>query len=258
MGLRELLQGGAAAVAKPAASAAPPLAAAAPSSVALQPTGNPEQDLANLLSAFEASDGVAPRVNPPEAARVLAEKTAPEVKGVPEPEEEEGPEVEPPTSKPAAVVAAEAAPRAKRTAAVVQKELDDLLALHNKLADEHQALQTEVAGYAAAVRAEMKAENAVTEADLVKASARVSELADQYAAENARANAFEAALSEQKALNARALAAIKQLQAGVVAAPTQAQDGMTAAELAENYPALLLAGALQVQGWEPYLGVPKS
>ena len=64
--------------------------------------------LDELMAEFNANDGAMPAVNPPEASKVLATQTAPEVAGEPEP-----PTVEtataPPTEKPAEVKAAEAA-----------------------------------------------------------------------------------------------------------------------------------------------------
>jgi hypothetical protein len=76
--------------------------------------------LDDLLGEFEANTGSMPQVNPPEAARVLATQTAPEVAGEPEPPEAED-KPPAPTEKPADVKAAEAAkarkPRASKPAA---------------------------------------------------------------------------------------------------------------------------------------------
>lgn len=64
--------------------------------------------LDDLLGEFESNVGTMPQVNPPEAAKVLATQTAPEVAGEPEPPPvEEAPPA--PTEKPADVKAAEAA-----------------------------------------------------------------------------------------------------------------------------------------------------
>ncbi len=76
--------------------------------------------LDDLLGEFEKNAGTMPQVNPPEAAAVLATKTAPEVAGEPEPPAvEDAPPA--PTEKPAEVKAAEAArtrkPRAPKAAA---------------------------------------------------------------------------------------------------------------------------------------------
>jgi hypothetical protein len=79
--------------------------------------------LDDLLSDFSDNVGVMPQVNPPEATKVLATQTAPEVAGEPEPEKWPEPPP-PPTEKPADVVAREAASKQRRTAAVVQAELD--------------------------------------------------------------------------------------------------------------------------------------
>jgi hypothetical protein len=64
--------------------------------------------LDDLLSDFNSNAGTMPAVNPPEAARVLATQTAPEVAGEPEPEVVDV-APPPPTEKPAEVLAAEAA-----------------------------------------------------------------------------------------------------------------------------------------------------
>lgn len=89
-------------------------------------------DLSALLETLEANAGAAPKVNPPEAAGVVATQTAPEVAGEPEPPPppEEAPA---PTEKPADVVAAENAKPKRRTAAVVQAELDALQAKYAEL-----------------------------------------------------------------------------------------------------------------------------
>lgn len=93
--------------------------------------------LDDLLADFQANAGTMPQVNPPEAAAVLATQTAPEVAGAPEPEP--APEPPPaPTEKPAEVRAAESAGKTRRTAAVVQAELDaalkEMAELRTKLA----------------------------------------------------------------------------------------------------------------------------
>lgn len=64
--------------------------------------------LDDLLGEFEANAGKMPQVNPPEATKVLAAQTAPEVAGEPEPVVvEQAPPA--PTEKPAEVKAAEQA-----------------------------------------------------------------------------------------------------------------------------------------------------
>jgi hypothetical protein len=75
--------------------------------------------LDDLLGEFESNKGTMPQVNPPEASKVLATQTAPEVAGQPEPPAvEDAPPA--PTEKPAEVKAAEAAkarkPRASKAA----------------------------------------------------------------------------------------------------------------------------------------------
>lgn len=73
-----------------------------------------------------ANAGKMPQVNPPEAPKVLAGPTALEVAGHPEPEKEVE-QAPAPVEKPADVLAAEQAKKARRTAAVVQTELDAAL-----------------------------------------------------------------------------------------------------------------------------------
>lgn len=75
--------------------------------------------LDDLLGEFESNAGTMPQVNPPEAAKVMAAQTAPEVAGEPEPPPaEEAPPA--PTEKPAEVKAAEASkarkPRGSKSA----------------------------------------------------------------------------------------------------------------------------------------------
>ena len=64
--------------------------------------------LDDLLQDFTSNAGTMHAVNPPEAAKVLATQTAPEVAGEPEPAPAED-KPAPPTEKPADVVAAEQA-----------------------------------------------------------------------------------------------------------------------------------------------------
>ena len=59
--------------------------------------------LDDLLGEFESNAGTMPQVNPPEAAKVLATQTAPEVAGEPEPPAQEE---APPAPKPPAPSAA--------------------------------------------------------------------------------------------------------------------------------------------------------
>lgn len=205
----------------------------------MAPTGDPATDLANLLAGFEANMGVAPKVNPPEAAKVLATKTAAEVAGTPEPAEaDQGPAVEPPTSKPADVAAAEAAPKKNRTAAVVQKELDTLLEIHNKLVAEHEAARMELVGYAAKVRDEFSSEVAVLAADLTKAVHRCEELQNT--------------VSHQQGLLSQAASAITMMNARAAQAPA------TAAGPLENLHPKVLSDALSKQGFTVNLTVPAA
>jgi hypothetical protein len=77
--------------------------------------------LEDLLSDFTDNAGSMPRVNPPEAAKVLSEQTAPEVAGEPEPAPvDEAPPA--PTEKPAEVKAAEAASKRKPRGANAKAE----------------------------------------------------------------------------------------------------------------------------------------
>jgi hypothetical protein len=133
----------AAASAAPAAvsTSAPSSPASAPSSTAAPaapvepgpnaaavatPQGAPPDTLASLLGDFKANVGKAPQVNPPQAAAVLAGAAAKEVAGHPEPPEVAEAKVSP-VQKPADVLAAEQATKTRRTAAVVQVELDAAL-----------------------------------------------------------------------------------------------------------------------------------
>lgn len=170
------------------------VAAVAPSAAApaVTPAGaTSAETLKNTLASFAAASraGGVPRVNPPEAAAVLATKTTNEVAGGREEPELDGTEVEPPTSKPAAVVAAENAPRPRRTAVIVQAELDaaleenaQLRRIVNSTADSKEL--DEAKDMIAALRAEAR----VADEDLKKAHARAellqetADLAEQLGA----------------------------------------------------------------------------
>lgn len=152
------------------------------------PAGSPPDTLAALLGDFTANAGKAPRVNPPQAAAVLAGPTAKEVAGHPEPPEVVEEKVAP-VAKPADVLAAEQAPKSRRTAAVVQVELDAALAeiegLKHQVAG-LQAASVAPAGESDAVVAEavalieqLRAEAAVSLDDNRKAWARVAALEEQ-------------------------------------------------------------------------------
>jgi hypothetical protein len=172
--LESLLAGKAAAVAAPAPAAATP--APAPGPAVLADAGSPQKNLVNLVEAFKARGGLAPKVNPPESVKVLETLTHAEAGGAPQPDEkDDGPAVEPPTTKPQSVLEAEAAKNTRRTAAVVQKELDaaleELAAVKAKL----DAQSGEMAGYAVKVRNEFEAETALLSGDLAKAHARLAE-----------------------------------------------------------------------------------
>jgi hypothetical protein len=165
----------------PDAEPAPPAAAAVPvpapqQAPVTQSAGSPAADLAQLLRSFSERSGVAPTVNPPEAAKVLATKTAAEVAGAAEPDpdaEPETPDVEPPTSKPAALVAQENEKRSRRTAAVVQAELDLVLEQNAEL---QKAL---LAAQSSGNSTELTAEIALVLADKDKAYARADALQQQ-------------------------------------------------------------------------------
>lgn len=176
-----------------AAPAAPPVAATAAASPAPGPNavsaptpeGSPPDTLAALLGAFTAAAGSAPRVNPPQAAAVLAGPTAAEVAGHPEPPEAPEEKVAP-VGKPAEVLAAEQAPKSRRTAAVVQVELDAALARVAELekAPTHDVTHSDpqnesVLAEAVAMIEALQAEAAVQLDDNRKAWARVAELEGQ-------------------------------------------------------------------------------
>jgi hypothetical protein len=211
----------AAAAPSPSPAPAPPRAPAPGSSplpgpkaaAVVTPQGGPQDTLAAVLGAFVASAGKMPQVNPPEAPKVLAGPTALEVAGHPEPEPE--PEPAPaPVEKPADVIAAEQAKRARRTAAVVQAELDialkrigELEALLAKAAD--QAVDLAQAACRAAPGDPTQTEAALAEAvELIQSlqdEAKIS--AEDNAKAWARVAAVEAELAEalaQKAPRAEA------------------------------------------------------
>lgn len=125
------------------------------------PQGDPNGTLAELLGEFKANAGKLPQVNPPQAAAALAGPTAREVAGHPEPEKPKEEKVAP-VPKPAEVTAAEQAGKTRRTAAVVQVELDAALKRIAEL--ERQAAQ--VNAYVPAGIDELTAQIAALEAQL--------------------------------------------------------------------------------------------
>jgi len=180
-----------------AAPAAPATAAASPAqgpnaAAVATPQGAPPDTLAALLGDFKANIGKAPQVNPPQAAAVLAGPAAKEVAGHPEPPPEPEARVSP-VQKPADVLAAENAPKSRRTAAVVQVELDAAL---KRVAELEAALAgastpeevtvsdpADKATIAEAVELiqSMRGEAAIQLDDNRKAWARVAELEEQLA-----------------------------------------------------------------------------
>lgn len=171
--------------------------------VAVTPdAGSMAENLKNILSGFAAKAGVAPgatRVNPPEAAKVLQTATAAEVAGAAEPPESDGPAVEPPTGKPADVLAAEAAKRTRRTAAVVQEELDAALERIAGLEKAGSVSYLDRARAAEECVSQLREEAKICEADKAKAYKRADEV--------------EATL-------AQAIEAIQTLQAQLASAPS--------------------------------------
>lgn len=128
------------------AVAAPAVFAPGPNAVPAGSAGvAPPDTLAALLGDFTAAAGKAPRVNPPQAAAVLAGATAREVAGYPEPPEVVEPKVAP-VAKPADVLAAEQAPKSRRTAAVVQAELDTAMTELAKAFERIAQLEAQLAG----------------------------------------------------------------------------------------------------------------
>lgn len=109
---------------KPAATPTPaPVATPAPTATPVA-AKSPAGDLRTLIGDFKRNAGTMPQVNPPEGVKTLEGPTSREVAGESVPDVVEHEAVAPPTSKPADVVAAEAAKTSRRTAAVVQGELD--------------------------------------------------------------------------------------------------------------------------------------
>lgn len=175
-------------------SAAPAQVAPGPNAAAVAtPQGAPPDTLAALLGDFKANVGKAPQVNPPQAAAVLAGAAAKEVAGHPEPPEVVEVKVSP-VAKPADVLAAEQAGKTRRTAAVVQVELDVALKrvaeLEALIAAAAQSGAVTVVGddakdatIAEAVELiqQLRAEAAVSLDDNQKAWARVAELEEEKA-----------------------------------------------------------------------------
>lgn len=123
----------------PSASTPPPAASKSPepgprASGVATPQGTPSDTLAGLLGEFTVNTGKLPQVNPPQAAAALAGPAAREVAGHPEPEKPKEEKVAP-VPKPADVAAAEQAGKTRRTAAVVQVELDAALKRNAELED---------------------------------------------------------------------------------------------------------------------------
>jgi len=94
--------------------------------------------LARILAEAAANRGKMPPINPPQAQAVLETKTAAEVAGQDVPDLPPA-VVQAPVARPPEVVAAEAAPKVRRTAAVVQAELDaaneENAALHARIGE---------------------------------------------------------------------------------------------------------------------------
>lgn len=200
-----------------AAPVAPPPAPALGSSPSLgpnavttaTPAGSPPDTLAALLGDFTAASGRAPRVNPPQAASVLAGPTAKEVAGHPEPPEVAEEKVAP-VAKPAEVIAAENAPKSRRTAAVVQLELDAALARIGELESALVAAGEKAAGLvttaqdvgedltaeAVALIEQLRAEAAVQLEDNRKAWARVAQLEEQPAAAGPTLDGFAKTIND--------------------------------------------------------------
>lgn len=233
MSLLDLLNGMQSA---PAAAPAAPIETAARAAAvasASKSAGSPEADLAALLAAFEANATSVPKVNPPEAAKVLATATKAEVAGTPEPEAaDEGPVVELPTSKPAEVLAAEAAGKTRRTAAVVQVELDAT----NDLLKQAQLGLVEQADTIQQLRDEAK----MAAEDLTKAHARAEEM--------------QGVLDKQASMLTQAAVAITALQSRAGAALQLADTKRPLSD----YGTQELARAINAQGWIVRLEVAPS
>lgn len=219
--------------------AAPPAAVAAAPAVAapVAPAANPQSALEALIKGFALKAGVAPTVNPPEAAKVLATKTAAEVAGAAEPNpdaEPETPDVEPPTSKPAALLEAESQKRARRSAAVVQAELD--------IANER-ILELEAGGDATALQEEL----ALVMADKEKAYARADGLQTELDSVLAQIQPMLTQLTDEKNRLAKELEehlAVRALGAGAVSI------GATSTEI--------MVRELSARGYTVKLEVPAS
>jgi hypothetical protein len=219
----------------PTSTATAAAVAAVTPQVTLPNAGTTQQNLLQLVTAFAARNGTTPKVNPPEATKVLSTETLAEAGGAPQPDEtDKGPAIEPPTSKPAAVLAAENEKKTRRTASVVQEELDlanaqiEVLKLQlASLADPQRAIAAET------LVGELRAEALICEADKAKAWARVDEIERAYIA--------------AEAMNGQAAQVIAALQAG--GAEAKAPASMSTKDLCD---------ALAAQGFRVQLEVPAA
>lgn len=211
----------AAAPSAPAASAVIPGPNAASVST---PQGGPPDTLAAVLGAFVANAGKMPQVNPPEAPKVLAGPTALEVAGHPEPEKAAEP-APAPVEKPADVLAAEQAKakQARRTAAVVQAELDisqgQLELAQKRIAELESALAQVAAG--AEIVSDPKQAEALAEA--VELIQQLQAEAQVQADDNAKAWARVAVVEAERDAALVQLAAVPPGAAECVAAIAEAQ-----------------------------------
>lgn len=202
--------------------AAPPGASPLPgpnAAAVATPQGAPPDTLAAVLGAFVANAGKMPQVNPPEAPKVLAGPTALEVAGHPEPEK--APEPAPaPVEKPADVLAAEQAKKARRTAAVVQAELDiaqGQLELARKRIAELKAQQTNDSGAGPVDERDAALAEAVELIQSLQGEAKIS--AEDNAKAWARVAAVEAERDEALAQNAANVALFEEKLAKTVKLP---------------------------------------
>jgi hypothetical protein len=185
------------------------------------PQGSPPDTLAAVLGAFVANAGKMPQVNPPEAPKVLAGLTALEVAGHPEPEKAPEPAPAPaPVEKPADVLAAEQAKKARRTAAVVQAELDiaqGQLELARKRIAELEAQQTNDSGAGPVDERDAALAEAVELIQSLQSEAKIS--AEDNAKAWARVAAVESERDEALAQNAANVALFEEKLAKTVKLP---------------------------------------
>ncbi len=224
------------------------------------PQGLPPDALKSLLGEFKANAGKLPQVNPPQAAAVLAGPTALEVAGHPEPEKPPEEKVAP-VPKPAEVVAAEQAGKTRRTAAVVQVELDAALKKIGELEYEVETIKLGARNLEGQLQAQadsvaQAAAGGEDQATLIEAVEMIKSLQAQLADRDTMVVDLRAEASTQLDDNRKAWARVAQLEeqlegvaTGEHPAPEQVTGYVTLADTLTSLINFLPAGAtLQLTG----------